>query len=155
MSEARVAGGVGRLSTDLAASLTPSRRDALNHPLRREILRVLHNSERAAGASDILGRLSPFSRAEIAYHLQILQRCECVASRGTRPGPAGREHLYESTIGEVAGVADVLLATQALDREHRRARAGRHSSRLLTMFRIPRPTRSLRLGTSSRAGAPQ
>jgi DNA-binding transcriptional ArsR family regulator len=155
MSEARVAGGAGRLSTDLAASLAPPCRDALNHPLRREILRALHSGERAAGASDILGRLSPFSRAEVAYHLQILQRCECVTSRGTRPGPVGREHLYESTIAELAGVADVLLATQGLDREHRRARAGRHSSRLLTMFRIPRPTRSLRLGTGSRVEAPR
>ncbi|MDQ3724292.1 MAG: hypothetical protein M3335_00130, partial [Actinomycetota bacterium] len=73
-----------------------------------------------------------------------------VARAGSRPGPVGREHLYESTLAEDARVGAALRATEPLDREHRQAREGRHSSRLLTMFRVPRPTRTIRLGAKPR-----
>jgi DNA-binding transcriptional ArsR family regulator len=153
MSGARVAGGAGWLSTDLAASFSPSLQDALNHPLRREILRVLHAPGGSRGVAEILGELSPFTRGEVSYHLQILQRCGAVASAGTRPGPVTREHLYESALLGDEEVATVLRATAEFDRGHRQQREGDHSAGFLTMFRIPRPERTIRLGLRPRAGS--
>ncbi len=150
MSGARVAGGAGRLSTDLAASLEPSLQDALNHPLRRSILRALHARGCPRGVAEILGDLSPFTRGEVGYHLQILLRSGSVVDDGTRPGLAGRERLYESRLAGDPRVAAVLRATTEFDREHRRAQAGQRSPGLLTMFRIPRPTRTIRLGLRPR-----
>jgi DNA-binding transcriptional ArsR family regulator len=152
MSEARVAGGAGRLSTHLAASLDPSPQDALDHPLRRELLRVLQAREGARGLIEILSELFPFSRSEVSYHLLILQRCGFVTIEGTRPGFAAREHLYASTLQDDAQVAAVLRATAESDRELRREKVGRRSPGFLTMFRIPRPVRTISLGPRPRTG---
>ncbi|HEV2789894.1 MAG TPA: helix-turn-helix domain-containing protein [Solirubrobacterales bacterium] len=145
MDVTRVAAGEGRLAEEFTAILEPHLHDPLNHVLRRQILRALHADRGARSVTAILSALSPLPRREVNYHLQILQRCDFVTEE-TRLGLAGRECLYESTVSEDVQVRAVLRVTDLSDRELTESRKAQHSSRFLTMFRIPRPVRTLRLG---------
>lgn len=135
----------GRLADELAATLEPRLQDALNHPTRRGILRVLHGSDRPCGVTEILGALSPLTRGEISYHLGVLRDAGSVFDDGTRPAPGGREVLYRSALRAEAGVIAALWVTEQLDCRRRKAGDEQRSSGALTMFRIPRPGRTVRL----------
>jgi DNA-binding transcriptional ArsR family regulator len=134
----------GRLTDKLAVTLEPKLQDALNHPTRRDILRVLRQKESCSGTA-ILGELPPLKRGEVVYHLQVLQECGAIFVDGAHPATGGRDRLYQSGLVDDAKVRGVLRATERQDgkRRHRANRAP--SSGLLTMFRVPRPERSIRL----------
>lgn len=135
----------GRLADELAATLEPRLQDALNHPTRREILRVLHASDRPCGVTEILGRLSPLTRGEVSYHLRVLREAGSVFDDGTRPAPGGREILYRSAVRGEAGVIAALWVTEQLDCRRRKAGDEQRSSGVLAMFRVPRSDRAIRL----------
>lgn len=139
----------GRLDDELAAALEPELQDALNHPTRRDVLRVLHGSGRPCGATALLGRLAPLRRAEIDYHLKVLQDGGVVFVDGTLPAPAGREWLYRSAVVASPQARATLRATERGDRRRRQQRQG-GSPGLLAMFRVPRPERTIRLGNRGR-----
>jgi hypothetical protein len=72
--------------------------------------------------------------------------------------PAGMGQVRAQYGSEVAGdgrVRAVLRATEQWDREQREAAAGASASSLLTMFRVPRPTRTIRLRGRSKIDAEQ
>ncbi|HEU5064065.1 MAG TPA: hypothetical protein VFT79_13080 [Solirubrobacterales bacterium] len=138
----------GRLDDELAAALEPKLQDALNHPTRRDLLRVLHRSGRPCGVTAMLGKLPPLKRGEIDYHLKVLRDGGAVFVDGTLAAPGGREWLYRSALMEDAKVRLTLRATEREDRKRREGAKG--SSGLLTMFRVPRPDRTIRLGTRGR-----
>jgi DNA-binding transcriptional ArsR family regulator len=135
----------GRLADELAATLEPQLQDALNHPTRREILRVLHATDRPCGVTEILGSLSPLTRGEVSYHVRVLRDAGSVLDDGTRPAPGGREVLYRSALRSEAGVIAALWVTEQLDCRRRKAADEQRSSSVLTMFRVPRPDRAIRL----------
>jgi len=135
----------GRLADELAAILEPKLQDALNHPTRREILRVLHVSERPTSVAGILSRLPPLKHSKVSYHLQVLRSCGAVIDDGTRPAPGGRDTLYRSAVADEPKVRAALRATEREDRKCREATGKGGSSGLLTMFRVPRPDRTISL----------
>ncbi|HEU5061874.1 MAG TPA: helix-turn-helix domain-containing protein [Solirubrobacterales bacterium] len=139
----------GRLDDDLAAALEPKLQDTLNHPTRRDVLRVLHGSGRPCGATALLGKLPPLRRAEIEYHLRVLEDGGIIFADGTLPASGGGERLYRSAVEEDPQARSTLRATERGDRRLRREREG-GSPGLLTMFRVPRPERAIRLGTRGR-----
>lgn len=135
----------GRLAEELAAILEPQLQDALNHPTRREILRILRVGEQPCSFTEILSMLPPLKRREVGYHLEVLQRCGAVIQDRTRPSPGGREPLYRSAVADDPQVRAALRATEREDRRCRDRTAKGGSSGLLTMFRVPRPERTVRL----------
>jgi helix-turn-helix protein len=135
----------GSLGAELAATLEPDLQDALDHPLRREILRTLSGDARARSVVEIASRLSLPGSSEVNYHVLVLQRSGAVASEGPCLGPGGRQHAYRSEVAGDAQARKVLRATQGWDRERMRQSAAARSSHLLTMFRIPRPKRAIRI----------
>jgi DNA-binding transcriptional ArsR family regulator len=141
--------GDGRLPAALAASLEPKLQDALGHPVRREVLRALHGDERARSVAEIDAQL-PFRSGQLGYHLQVLRRLGAVASK-----PAGasarRETEFASAVCGDGRVRSVLRATERWDRERREIAAKASASPLLTMFRTPRPVRTIRLRGSEEA----
>jgi hypothetical protein len=148
-----VEAGDGRLSAHLAAALGPKLQDALDHPVRREVLRGLNRSERSRSISEIGAELPAFRLGQLNYHLQVLRQSGTVASE---PADAGMGQVRAQYGSEVAGdgqVRAVLRATEQWDREQREAAAGASASPLLTMFRIPRPTRTIRLRGRSKIDA--
>ncbi len=133
----------GRLVDELAVILEPTLRDALNHPTRREIIRILHGSEEALGVDGILDKVSPLKRSEIDYHLQVLQGRGVVLEDGTRLALDSREPIYRSAIADDAKVRAALRVTERQDRR-RREGVGKGGS-TVTMFRVPRPDRTISL----------
>jgi DNA-binding transcriptional ArsR family regulator len=135
--------GDGRLSAALAASLEPKLQDALAHPVRREVLRALHSGKRPRSVAEIGAQL-PFRFGQLGYHLQVLQRLGAVASRPPS-APSRRQAAFASEVCANGHVRSVLRATERWDRERREAVAKASASPLLTMFRTPRPIRTIRL----------
>ncbi|HEX6782727.1 MAG TPA: hypothetical protein VF125_11955 [Solirubrobacterales bacterium] len=135
----------GRLAADLLATLEAGLQDALNHPTRRDILRVLHEERRSRSVTEIVGDLEPLRRSEVAYHAQVLTDSECVGVEGSRPVPGGREQVLASLVSGSDQVQLILRVTRHTDQNHRHRGSGAGSPGLMAMFRIPRPTHSVRL----------
>jgi len=135
----------GRLDDDVLASLEIALQDALNHPTRRDILRALHEEQCSRSVTEIVGDLAPLKRSEVAYHAQVLKDSECVGVEGSRPAPGGREQILASLVTASAQVQLILRATRHTDQTHRRRTGGVRSPGLMAMFRVPRPTHSVRL----------
>jgi|GEM_PF-1172128 len=145
MGEAGVLGENGRLAADLVATLEPNLQDALNHPTRRDVLRVLNGSDRPRDITGIVGNLPQLRRGEVSYHAQVLVDAGCIEVDARRPASGGRERLLRSTIAGNSQAQLVLGATERSDREQRLRRAEESSSDHLMMFRVPRPSRTVRL----------
>jgi DNA-binding transcriptional ArsR family regulator len=145
MGDAGVLAEDGRLAADLVATLEPKLQDALNHPTRRDILRVLQGAGKPRSITDIVGALPQLTRGEINYHAQVLQDSGCVEVDGSRRCPGGEERLLRSAVADSGQALLVLGATERSDREHRRRAAAEPFSSQLTMFRVPRPARTVRL----------
>jgi len=126
----------GRLSPQLAATLDPELQDALDHPVRREILRSLDRGGRSGCLAELGAELPELRLSQLSYHLQVLRRSGTPAAEVVGDGR----------------VRAVLRATEEWDRERREA-AGASASPLLTMFRLPRPTRTIRLRSRSKFDA--
>lgn len=107
----------GRLSADLAAMLEPELQDALDHPVRREILRGLNGRGRARTPAELAARLAPLSLSQINYHLQVLAGGGAIVGSGGDGGGAP----YLSDVSDKPQVIAVLQATERADRERRRA----------------------------------
>ncbi len=144
MRDAGLTADDGRLGADLLATLEPGLQDALNHPTRRDILRVLHGERRPCSVTEIVGDLAPLRRGEVAYHAQVLKDSECVGVDGLRPAPGGREQVLASLVGASDQVQLILRATRHSDQNHRQ-RTADDSPGLMAMFRVPRATSSVRL----------
>jgi len=93
------------LPSTLAARLTPAMRDALGHPLRRQILRLLQAADSPAGAAELAVRMR-CAVSVVSYHAQVLETCSTVAPDGTAYSAS------EAVDGEVAAV---LRATRQID----------------------------------------
>lgn len=128
MNQESAEGAAGKLPAEVAAALGPKLRHALDSPVRREILRILNASKRPLAPREIASELSEFTLSEINYHAQVLDRSGVLAL----DDPDQRVEL-------------ALRVTEEFDRDHRQ-NAARHSPKLLTSFRVPRPTISIRLG---------
>jgi len=145
MRDAGLTADDGRLGADLLATLEPGFQDALNHPTRRGILRVLHEDGRPCSVSEIVADLDPLKRGEVAYHAQVLKDAECVGVVGGRPAPGGEEPILASLLTANEEVLAVLRSTRHSDRNLRRRTPVENSPGLMAMFRVPRPTYTIRL----------
>ena len=133
----------GSLPDRIAVTLEPELRRALNKPIRREILRTVWRSQHSVTVTDVADGISGTSLSQISYHLQILEEAGAVV-RDRVSGPYGKSFYLPATSG-AAQIEAALRATGEFDREYGRKPQSR-PSKLLTMFRIPHPTISIRLG---------
>jgi DNA-binding transcriptional ArsR family regulator len=141
----------GRLPARLVATMAVELQDALDHPARREILRVLNRSRRPQSLLELAPELSPYAPSQVRYHLQVLRQAGLVASERGYSGSSRGHDRYASEVSADAQVLSVLRATREADRERRGAAPERHSALPLWMFRLPRPgARTLRLRGRSR-----
>jgi DNA-binding transcriptional ArsR family regulator len=145
----------GRLAPHLAEKLDRELQDALDHPMRRETLRTLHRHVRSLSAPELRGALHAFHSSQVSYHLQVLQRSGIVAAAAGPMTNVPAQALYASEVTGDRKVQAILRATEDGDRERREAAAAANASPLLTMFRVPRPARTLRLRGRSKVDAEQ
>jgi DNA-binding transcriptional ArsR family regulator len=86
--------------------------NALGHPTRREILRVLIYSERAKTVRELAELVPTVNISSLSYHLLVLEKEACV-SRSGEPAPGdGRSPSYVATIAENQFVLDILNGTR-------------------------------------------
>jgi hypothetical protein len=105
------------LPSQLAAQLSPPTRDALGHPVRRQILRALNDSDEPRGPAEIAAATLPHtSISVISYHAQVLASRDCVALAGTRQEDGTLACLYTAKVADNEQVSAVLRATRELDR---------------------------------------
>jgi DNA-binding transcriptional ArsR family regulator len=106
-----------KLPSQIAAQLSPAARDALGHPLRRQILRTLNESSEPRTPGEIATATLPHASVSVvSYHAQVLETRDSVAMTGTRQVPGGVARLYASKVAGDEQVAAVLHATRGLDR---------------------------------------
>ena len=94
-----------------ARTLTqPAAIDALNHPIRRQVLGALREADSAANVARLLG----LPRQKVNYHMKELARAELVKEKGERRKGHLIEKLYEAVAGSF-----VISPRIAVDEEKR------------------------------------
>lgn len=105
------------LPSQLAAQLSAKARDALGHPVRRQILRTLNDSPAPRSPDEIATTALPsIGAGAIGYHARVLEGYGSIAMSGTREVPNGLVRLYDSRVAGDEQVAAVLRATRERDR---------------------------------------
>ena len=106
-----------RLPVELAELLTPPLEHALNHPLRREILRALNRSDRPRTAAELVRACLPAPSVTLLnYHAAVLERCDLVRAIENEVAGEGFSRHYASSVAEDVQIIAILSATEALDR---------------------------------------
>jgi DNA-binding transcriptional ArsR family regulator len=107
---------MAKLPTQLATQLPLKTRDALGHPVRREILRTLNAGADPRSAGEIAAAFPEVSLSVLTYHAQVLENrgTITVTTGGEEPGGASR--LYSSTVSDDERIASILRATRESDR---------------------------------------
>jgi DNA-binding transcriptional ArsR family regulator len=88
---------------------------ALVHPLRREILRMLHEAGEARSPRE-LARALGWGLADLSHHVGVLADTNVLALTDTITASGSTEHFYASAVEDDGGLQLVLIATQGRDR---------------------------------------
>jgi DNA-binding transcriptional ArsR family regulator len=87
---------------------------ALNHPLRRQILRALASGEPASATN--LSELLQVRLGNIAYHMKVLTELKVLWLSGTQQVRGAQERFYRSVLdGKPAWTKTVLEQTREKD----------------------------------------
>lgn len=89
---------------------------ALNHPLRRRILRALDHQEVASPVE--LSRILQEPIGNISYHMKCMRDLDVVELVGTKPVRGSTEHFYRSTLLNLNSDANWVRAVLNAAREH-------------------------------------
>jgi DNA-binding transcriptional ArsR family regulator len=87
---------------------------ALNHSLRREVLRRLHRAEKSLSPAD-LSRLVGIKVTNLSYHVTVLRQYRVVKMVDKRPVRGAIEHFYESKVADNPLALEILKKTRAKD----------------------------------------
>jgi len=105
------------LPPDLGAELTPPVRHALDHYLRREILRVLHRSDGPRSPAEIAAALpGEASVSLISYHAHVLESCDGLSLAAVQPTGETLARRYTSKLAGDTLIVSILQITEPLDR---------------------------------------
>jgi hypothetical protein len=100
-----------KLPDTLAAVLPPQLQTALDHRVRRQVLRVLNSSQEPRSPAEVAATLPGASISVVSYHAQVLEVSGTVHVADTRPVEAGLARRYTS---DVAGDPQVIAALHAM-----------------------------------------
>lgn len=89
---------------------------AIAHPLRRQILRMIHDWGEAASPAQIARELG-LPVGMVAYHANVLLRLGAAERAGERQVRGAVEHFYDSTIEEDPPIETLLEETREVDDE--------------------------------------
>ena len=106
-----------RLPLELAELLTPPLEHALNHPLRRGLLRALNRSDHPRAAAELVDDCLPTTNVTLLnYHAAVLERCDLLRVIENDVAGEGFGRRYASGVAEDVQIIAVLSATEASDR---------------------------------------
>jgi DNA-binding transcriptional ArsR family regulator len=88
---------------------------AVVHPLRREILRTLHEAEEARSPRELALALD-CGLSSASYHVRVLADTHILALTDAMSARGSTEHFYASAVEDDGWLQLVLIATQGRDR---------------------------------------
>ena len=89
---------------------------AIDHPLRRQILRLMHSSNDPLSPTQIEGKVALGNKlSNVSYHVTVLARYHVIALVGRRQVRGALEHFYESQVSEVAWLRGLMERTKKED----------------------------------------
>jgi DNA-binding transcriptional ArsR family regulator len=95
--------------------------DALDHRLRRNLLRLLHGLAPPCTVADIIesnpGLMDPISLSEISYHVDVLEQNGAIESAGVVVAGVWEVPMYVSAVSDDPIVLQVLAMTAVRDAE--------------------------------------
>lgn len=101
--------------------MTPAFISALDSPVRREALRVMHRAPSSRlSATEISRKMRTVSSKLVSHHLDVLRRKDLVRFVGSKPKRGGIEKFFLSEVAEHALVLRILADTEADDISFRR-----------------------------------
>jgi len=106
---------VRKLPPEVVEELAPHQQRALDHPIRRQILRVLSRNARAQTLAEIGEGTPGAGISTIGYHLLVLEECAFVSVSGVLTGPGDAERHFASNVADNRVVMTALKQTQELD----------------------------------------
>ena len=87
---------------------------ALNHPLRRKLLRALHSSDNACSPVQ-LSKMTGEDISSIDYHIKILVSMGAAVKTGDRRVRGTRENFFVSTVSDHKQMVTILADTELDD----------------------------------------
>lgn len=92
----------------------------LNHPLRRQALRLLNRSKRPMSPVQIeaklkLGKEPKEQLSRVGYHITTLAGYRLISKVGERQARGAMEHFYSSNVSRIASVRELLERTREAD----------------------------------------
>jgi len=106
---------IRKLPPEVVDSLAPHQQRALDHPIRRQILRVLSRSATPQTLGDLCEGMPQESVSTIGYHLLVLEECAFVSVSGILTGPGDAERHFASNVADNRAVMRALQETEQLD----------------------------------------
>lgn len=106
-----------RLPPEIAQPFPPEVGQALNHWLRRRILRALIADDVPLSPADLArGRLVDEHLSNVSYHMNVLAAAGLVRQVGARQVRGTVQHFYVADIADKPLVVQALKQTERLDR---------------------------------------
>lgn len=81
---------------DPTSDATQDGLSALNHPLRRQLLRLLIEADEPTSPRELAITLDK-TLTKVSYHVRVLARCGAVSLIRTEPARGSIQHLYVAT----------------------------------------------------------
>jgi DNA-binding transcriptional ArsR family regulator len=106
-----------KLPADVARTLAPHLRRALDHPTRRRILRALNENGHAQTLETLSDVAPSASVSAIRYHALVLEECGSISVSMALFRPGGPGPHYASNVADNRVVMEALRATRQLDDE--------------------------------------
>lgn len=109
-------GGNEQPTVELLAALPPQAQKAVEHPVRREILRTLNGSGDSRTSIEIAATTLPTSSISVInYHALVLEATGSIGVTGMQPNGGGLIRLYASNVTDDQQIISFLKATRQLD----------------------------------------
>lgn len=102
--------------------MTPALLHVLQHPVRRQILRALHEEGAARSPSELSRSAISTGLSQLSFHARVLCATNVIECTSTRQVRGSIEHFYASVVSQNKLVAAILLETEADDALIRRTR---------------------------------
>jgi hypothetical protein len=103
------------MSSGADGTREPNLQNALDHPARREILRVLIDADEDKTSAELAELVPVLPVSNLNYHLLVLMREGCVSRTGEVAVAGGMLATYVATVADNQFVVDILDGTRGED----------------------------------------
>lgn len=104
----------GRLPAEIAATLDPREQNALDHRIRREILRQLL-ARNPQSPRELALAISSVSLSAVQYQLSVLAKSGILSIVGSGEASGGEQRLYMPSVGNEDRILEVLRTMKKQD----------------------------------------